>query len=78
VRLGYRTIKVSQYFVPKGLTQQDAYAEVQHEWQGGLAARVFIQTERWAAPVLASRPQYDITTQFEISFKPQVWGRKRE
>jgi hypothetical protein len=78
LRFGYHTVKVSQYFVPQGLTQQDAYAELQHEWPSGLAARVFVQTERWAAPLLASRPQYDVTTQFEISCNPRAWGLRKQ
>ncbi|HYY69250.1 MAG TPA: capsule assembly Wzi family protein [Terriglobales bacterium] len=73
LRVGYRTVKTSQYFVPNGETQQDAYAELRYGWQNGLALQVFLQAERWRAPVLAATPQTDMTAQIQLSFSPKDW-----
>jgi hypothetical protein len=74
LQVGYRTLKVSGYFVPQGLTQQDSYAQMRYAWKNGLSAQLLIQGEHWTAPVLNSSPQSDVTTQFQISFRPQNWN----
>jgi hypothetical protein len=74
LRIGYRTVKVSHFFVPRGETQQDGYAELNCQWRNGLGVRVFVQGERWVAPALASGPQTDVTTQIQLSFSPKNWS----
>jgi hypothetical protein len=73
LQVGYRTLRVSRFFVPQGEGQQSAYGELQYRWQGGLALQFLLQAERWAAPALAASPQTDVTTQFQISFSPKGW-----
>jgi hypothetical protein len=73
LQVGYRTLRVSQHFVPQGEGQQVGYGELQYRWKDGLALQFLLQVERWAAPVLAPSPQTDVTTQFQISFNPKGW-----
>jgi Capsule assembly protein Wzi len=73
LQLGYRTLKVSRFFVPQGESQQAAYGELRYRWQDGLALQFLLQAERWAAPALATSPQTDVTTQFQISYSPKSW-----
>ena len=73
IRIGYRTVQVSRFYVPQGLNQKDPYAEVNYQWQNGLGLQVMFQDERWAAPVLAPTPQHDYTAQVQISFTPKNW-----
>ena len=76
--LGFRTVKVSQFFVPQGETQQDAYGELNYKWQSGLGVQLLLQQERWVAPVLASGPQHDFTARLQISFEPKDWRLVRK
>ena len=73
LQVGYRTLRVSQHFVPQGEGQQAGYGELQYRWKDGLALQFLLQVERWAAPALAPSPQTDVTTQFQISFNPKGW-----
>ena len=73
LELGYRTLRVSRSFVPQGEGQQAAYGELRYRWRDGLALQFLLQAERWTAPVLASSPQKDVTTQFQVSFSPRNW-----
>jgi hypothetical protein len=73
LQVGYRTLRVSQHFVPQGESQQSAYGELRYRWQDGVALQFRLQAERWAAPALAPSPQTDVTTQFQISFSPRSW-----
>jgi hypothetical protein len=73
LQIGYRTLRVSQSFVPQGESQQAAYSELQYRWQDGLALKFLLQAERWDAPVLAPGPQTDVTTQFQLSLNPRGW-----
>jgi len=73
LQVGYRTLRVSQHFVPQGESQQSAYGELRYRWQNGLALQFLLQAERWAAPSLAPSPQTDVTTQFQLLFSPKSW-----
>jgi capsule assembly protein Wzi len=73
LQLGYRTLKVSQHFVPQGESQQPAYGELRYRWQNGLALEFLLQAERWAAPAVASGPQIDVTSRFQLSLSPRGW-----
>jgi hypothetical protein len=73
LQVGYRTLRVSRFFVPQGESQQAAYGELQYRWRDGLSLQFLFQAERWAAPALAPSPQTDVTTQFQISFSPKSW-----
>jgi hypothetical protein len=73
LQVGYRTLKVSQHFVPQGESQQSAYGELRYRWQNGLALQFLLQAERWAAPALALGPQTDVTSQFQLSLSPRGW-----
>jgi hypothetical protein len=73
LQVGYRTLKVSHFFVPQGVSQQAAYGELQYRWRDGLALQFLLQAERWDAPVLAPTPRTDVTTQFQASFRPKHW-----
>ena len=73
VQVGYKTLTVSPYFVPQGETQKAAYVNVRRSWQSGMTLQLFVQGERWAAPVLAPTPQVDITAQLQISYNSKNW-----
>jgi hypothetical protein len=73
LQLGYRTLRVSRSFVPQGEGQQSAYGELRYRWQNGLALQFLLQAERWNAPALASSPQIDVTSQFQLSVSPKGW-----
>jgi membrane-associated phospholipid phosphatase len=75
--LGYRTVKVSQYFVPQGVSQGDAYAKLRYQWRNGMALQMMLQAERWRAPVLASTPQVNVVSQVQVSFRPKSWNLSR-
>lgn len=75
--LGYRTLKVSQYFVPQGVSQADTYARLRYQWRNGLAMQLMLQAERWRAPVLASTPQINVVSQIQVSFRPRNWNLAR-
>lgn len=77
LQVGYRRLQVPQDFVPRGLNQQDGYARIRYGWRNGITFQLFVQAERWAAPVLAATPQIDVTTQFQISFCPKNWSIKK-
>ncbi len=73
VTVGFRSVKVSRFFIPQGETQQDYYGTVQYGCKNGMAFQLFLQEERWVAPILASGPQSDFTAQIGISFHPGDW-----
>jgi hypothetical protein len=73
LQVGYRTLRVSQFFVPQWESQRAAYGELQYRWRDGLALQLLLQAERWDAPALAATPQTNMTTQFEVSFSPKSW-----
>jgi hypothetical protein len=73
ITAGFRMVKVSQFFIPQGETQQDAYGEFKYRWQNGLDLKVMMQYERWVAPLLAPGPQNNFTTQVQLSFWPKDW-----
>lgn len=73
LQLGYRTAKVSQYFVPQGVSQGDVYAKLHYTWSNGLALQLMLQAERWRAPVLAPTPQVNVVSQVQVSFRPKNW-----
>lgn len=73
LRIGWRNLKVSPFFVPTGLSQQDGYGEFCYRWKSGLGAKIFFQAERWDSPALAPKPQHNVTTQVQISFSPEHW-----
>jgi hypothetical protein len=73
LQVGYRTLRVSQHFVPQGESQQSAYGELRYSWRNGLALQFLLQAERWAAPALAPVPQTDVTSQFQFSLSPRGW-----
>ena len=74
-RLGYRTLKVSHYFVPQGLSQADVFGKVRYSWQNGLSIEGLMQVERWRAPALADSAKTNVTTQVQLSFRPRNWTR---
>jgi len=75
--VGYRTLKVSQYFVPEGVSQADTYARLRYQWRNGLAVQMMLQAERWRAPVLVSTPQINVVSQIQVSFRPRNWNLPR-
>jgi Capsule assembly protein Wzi/PAP2 superfamily len=77
LQVGYRTLKVSPYFVPQGVSQGDAYAKLRYHWSNGLALELMLQAERWRAPVLASTPQVNVVSQIQVSFCPKSWNLLR-
>jgi hypothetical protein len=71
-------VKVSPFFVPQGETQQDGYAQLRYGWRHGLTLQAMVQVERWRAPLLASTPQDNVTTQLQLSYQPGDWARRRK
>ncbi len=70
VQAGYRTLRVSRSFVPQGQGQQSGFGELQYRWHSGVGLQFHLQAERWAAPALTAKPQINITSQFQISWRP--------
>ncbi|MEO8724557.1 MAG: capsule assembly Wzi family protein [Acidobacteriaceae bacterium] len=75
---GFRTVKVSQLFIPQGETQQDAYGELNYLGKSGFGVQVLLQQERWVAPVLAAGAQHDFTARLQVSFDPKDWRLSRK
>lgn len=73
LEVGYRTLKVSPFFVPGGESQQSAFGELRYQWRNGLALQLLLQAERWAAPALAPNAQKNFTSQFQVSYSPRSW-----
>ena len=73
LQLGTRTLKVSHYFVPQGLNQVDIFGKLRYGWRNGLSIEGLMQVERWRAPVLADSAKLNVTTQVQLSFRPQNW-----
>ena len=77
LQLGYRTLKVSYFFVPQGISQTDGYAKLRYSWHNGMALQMMLQAERWRAPVLAPTPQVNLVSQIQLSFRPKSWNLLR-
>jgi membrane-associated phospholipid phosphatase len=77
VMAGFRSVKVSQFFIPQGESQSDAYAQAHCRWKSGVEAQLLVQRERWFAPLLAATPQHNTTVQFGLSYWPKDWTRER-
>ena len=73
VTVGFRSVRVSPFFIPQGETQQDYFGTVNYERRNGMGFQLFLQEERWLAPLLANGAQSDLTAQFGISFHPRNW-----
>jgi Capsule assembly protein Wzi len=78
LKIGFRDLAVSHFFVPNGLTQKDGYGSLDYQWKDGIHLQFFLQGERWNAPVLAPRPQHNVTTQIQVSFNPKEWTLKSD
>jgi hypothetical protein len=77
LKIGFRELQVSPFFVPGGLTQRDGYGEFNYRWKSGIGVQLFLQEERWNAPVLSPKPQHNFTTQVQVSFNPKDWALQK-
>lgn len=64
--------KIDQQFLPQGGSQTDIAMNSDLLTRSGFRFSSTLQYERWNIPLLASRPQSNITASFQLSFWPQV------
>jgi membrane-associated phospholipid phosphatase len=73
--LGYRHAKVDSSFIPGGETINDGSLSVNWRLPSDLTLSVFVQYEKWFAPILAPGPRTDVTSAVEVQFSPHSWGK---
>jgi len=75
LQLGYRHAKVASDFIPGSETINDGSAKLDWWMRRDLSVSVFVQYEKWVAPILAPNPQTNWTSSFEVAFWPSSWSR---
>ncbi len=69
--VGYRTLKVSRFFIPQGETLSDYSAKTSFRVHRDMEVGAYIQYERWNAPFLADHPVSNFTSAFQVTFWPK-------
>ena len=67
--------KIDREYLPQGGTQNDAAVNADFLLQSGLRLSGTLQYEAWQIPLMASGPQRNFTTSFEIGYWPRGHGR---
>jgi hypothetical protein len=75
IQLSFRHQKVSQEFIPGGGTLADFGVHADFWIRPDLSVSSFVQYEKWKFPVLANGAQSNVTTSFQLTFRPRHWGR---
>ena len=70
VQLLYRAQKVNPKFVHLGGDQDDAMVSATVPLRSGFTLDGSVQWERWRFPLLQPRPQTNVTTVFQLTFRP--------
>jgi len=73
LQVGYRHASLACDFIPRGETINDGFAKANWWVHNDFDISVFVQYEKWLAPVLAPGPQTNWTSSVEISFQPHGW-----
>ncbi len=74
LQLGYRHAKVASDFIPGGETLNDGSAKLDWWLRRDVSVSVFVQYEKWVAPILAPTSQTNWTSSFEVAFWPSSWS----
>jgi hypothetical protein len=72
VQFAYRQAKVSKDFIPNGETINDGSVTVNWWPRAFMNVSASVQYEKWLAPLLASGPQTNWTSSFQITFSPKA------
>jgi hypothetical protein len=70
LQFGYRHSKVPADFIPGGETLNDGSVKLNWGAPHGLNLSLFVQYEKWFAPLLAPTPRSNWTANMQISFLP--------
>jgi membrane-associated phospholipid phosphatase len=68
IQFGYRQAKVAKDFIPSGETINDASVTANWSPSSFMHLSASLQCEKWLAPLLATGPQTNWTSEFEIDF----------
>ncbi len=68
----FRHQKVSQQFIPDGGTMTDVRVSADLWVHSAISISSFVQYESWAFPVLASRPQTNVTGALQVTLWPNL------
>jgi membrane-associated phospholipid phosphatase len=72
IQFGYRQAKVAKDFIPSGETINDGSVTVNWWPKNFVNLSASVQYEKWLAPLLATGPQTNWTSTFEICFWPRA------
>jgi hypothetical protein len=75
IQFGYRHEKVANDFIPGGETLNDGSVKINWWFRQDLSASVYLQYEKWLAPVLAPTAQANWTSSIQVAFWPQSGSR---
>jgi hypothetical protein len=74
LQFGYRHAKVAADFIPGGETLNDGSVKLNWQTPHSVTLSLFVQYERWLAPLLAPTPQSNWTANMQIDFQPDGWN----
>ncbi|MBI3669527.1 MAG: capsule assembly Wzi family protein [Acidobacteria bacterium] len=75
IQVSYRKGKVSPDFMPGGGKLDDVAVRADLQIHPDLSLSTFVQYERWNFPVLSDRGQSNLTSSFQLTFRPH--GRSK-
>jgi len=75
IQFGYRHSKTAADFIPGGGTLNDGSVTASWWLHRDWNVSAFVQYEKWNIPLLASTPQSNWTTSFQIGFWPKSWPK---
>ncbi len=71
VQASYRNVKVDQYFIPSGTTQNSFDVRVVKRFQDRLELSAELQHEWWKAPIYQPGQQTDTVARFQLTLFPE-------
>ncbi len=77
IQLAYRHAKIAKDFIPGGATQNDVSAAATLRVRPSLELATALQYERWNLPVIASRPQSNVSLSVQLTWFPKLVWRPR-
>ena len=75
IQFGYRHSTTSASFIPGGGNLNDGSVSVNWWLHKNWNLSAFVQYEKWNFPLLASTPQSNWTTSFQVGFWPSSWPK---
>jgi Capsule assembly protein Wzi len=71
VQASYRNVKVDQYFIPSGTTQNSFDIHIVKRFQDNLELSAELQHEWWKAPIYQPGEQTDTVAKFQLTLFPE-------